>query len=178
MAVVSTTISSGAYDATYVCNSTGNPAGLGTQSIGLTEGPVRLQQNLNGLPIRATQWADTIVDYIMRGGGAFGVIVIKEWTQYTKYFLWPFGSTLGIVDEPGKKFSDYCSQLVLTAQANTPAATLGPVTRTYPYLAVLPGHNLDIPLWAGPRDVVVAVGVLPQPSGGGSSRKALFFTDS
>lgn len=170
MAVVSTTISSGAYDGTWVVQGSAS-------SIGLTEGPIRLQQNVNGLPIRATQWGDTILDYILRGGGCFGVIVLKEWTTATKAFLWPFGSTMGIVDEPGRKFSDYCQQMVLTAQANTPAATLGPVTRTYPFLACLPGHNIDMPLWAGPRDIVIAVGVLPEPTSGGS-RKARFYIDT
>jgi hypothetical protein len=165
MAVISTTIASGAYDATWAVQGTPSP-------IGLTEGPIRLQQNVNGLPIRATQWADTIIDYILRGAGCFGVIVIKEWTIYTKTFIWPFGTTMGDVDEPGRKFSDYVQQMVLTAQANTPAAALGPVTRT-----CLPGHNLDIPLWAGPRDIVVAVGVLPQPTGTGS-RKARFYIDT
>lgn len=156
----------GAYDATY------NSAALG-----LFEGPVRLQQNVNGLPIRATQWGDTIIDYILRGAGCFGVVVVKEWTTAIKTFLWPYGATMGIVSEPGTKFSDYVQSLVLTAQANTPAATLGPVTRTYPYCAVLPGHNNDMPLWAGPRDIVVALGFLPEPSTVGG-RKAKFFTDS
>lgn len=167
MAAVPTSIASGAYDVTW---NTSN-------SIGLTEGPIRLQQNVNGLPIRATQWGDTIIDYILRGGGCFGVLVLKEWTAAVKAFLWPFGSTLGIVDEAGVKFSNYCAPFVLTAQTNTPAATLGPVTRTYPLLSVLPGHNLDMPLWAGPRDIVVAVGVLPEPASGGS-RKARFFIDT
>lgn len=160
----------GAYDGTYVIQAA-------PQSIGLFEGPIRLQQNVNGLPIRATQWGDTIIDYILRGGGCFGVVAIKEWTAYTKTFMWPYGATLGVVDEPGRKFSDYVSQLVLTAQANTPAASLGPVTRTYPYAATLPGHNLDMPFWAGPRDIVVALGFLPQPDSNGS-RKARFFQDT
>ena len=160
----------GAYDGTWVIQST-------PQSIGLFEGPVRLQQNINGLPYRATQWGDSIIEYVLRGGGCFGVCVIKEWTTYTKTFMWPFGSTMGIMPEAGVLFSAYCAQLVLTAQANTPAATLGPVTRTYPYCAVLPGHNIDMPLWAGPRDIVLALGFLPDPSTGGS-RKARFFVDT
>lgn len=170
MPIVSASLATGAYDATYVIQST-------PQSIGLFEGPIRLQQNVNGLPIRATQWGDTIIDYILRGAGCFGVVTIKEWTTYTKTFLWPYGTSMGIVAEAGVRFSDYCAQLVLTAQANTPAATLGPVTRTYPYAAVLPGHNLDMALWAGPRDIVVAVGFLPFPTTTGS-RKAQFYTDT
>lgn len=167
---ISSDLPSGAYDGTWVISGT-------PRSIGLTEGPIRLQQNVNGLPIRATQWGDTIIEYIMRGAGVFGVFVIKEWNQYTKKFMWPYGTTMGIVDEAGKRFSDYTQQMVLTCQANTPAATLGPVTRTYPFMAALPGHNLDMNLWAGPRDIVVAVGVLPEPSES-NGRKAKFFTDT
>ena len=178
MPLISTSIASGAYNITYVINSS-------VRDIGLTEGPIRLQQNINGIPVRSTQWGDAIIDYILRSGGAFGVLVIKEWTDYTKYFMWPFGRTsgspglgdFGAVPEAGVKFSDYCSQLVLTAEANTPAATLGPVTRTYPYVATLPGHNLDVPFVAGMRDIVCAVGVLPSPYTTGS-RKARFFTDT
>lgn len=165
-----TSIASGAYDATYYISGS-------NRDIGLFEGPIRLQQNVNGLPVRASQWGDTIIDYIIRGAGCFGVLVLKEWTTYTKSFMWPYGSTMGIVDEAGKKFSDYCQALILTAQANTPAATLGPVTRTYNYVATLPGHNLDMPLHAGMRDIVVAVGILPAPTGA-SNRKALFYTDT
>lgn len=170
MAAINPSIPSGAYDATWEISAS-------PTDIGLFEGPIRLQQNLIGLPVRASQWGQTIIDYIIQGMGCFGVIVIKEWTTATKKFMWPFGATMGIVDEPGKKFSDYCEQLVLTAQTNTPAATLGPVTRTYPLVAVLPGHNLDMAFGPQERNIVVAVGVLPEPSTEGS-RKAKFFTDT
>lgn len=170
MAVLSPSIPSGPYTATWVIDGS-------ARDIGLFEGPIRLQQNLIGQPVMAHQWGRTIIDYIMQGAGCFGVIVIKEWTSYTKKFIWPFGSTHGIVDEPGKLFSGYCAQLVLTAVSGTPAATLGPVTRTYPYVATLPGHNLDITLGPTERNVVVAVAVLPEPSAQGSY-KAKFFTDT
>lgn len=170
MAVINPSIPSGPYSATWVVS--GSPA-----DIGLFEGPIRLQQNLIGLPVRASQWGQTIIDYILQGAGMFGVVTIKEWTTNTKAFLWPFGSTHGIVDEPGVMFNAYAKQLVLTALAGTPAATYGPATRTYPYVAVLPGHNLDITLGPMERNIVVAVAVLPEPASGGS-RKAKFFTDT
>lgn len=166
MAVINPSIPSGPYSATW-----------NGQDIGLFEGPVRLQQNLIAQPVQASQWGRTIIDYIIQGGGFFGVIVVKEWTTNSKLFMWPFGSTHGIVDEPGKLFSSYCQALVLTALTGTPAATYGPVTRTYPYVATLPGHNLDITMGPMERNVVVAVGVLPEPASGGS-RKAKFFTDA
>lgn len=170
MALISPSIPSGAYTGTWVIDSV-------ARDIGLFEGPIRHQQNLIAQPVMAHQWGRTIIDYVIQGGGFFGVIVLKEWTTYTKKFIWPFGSTHGIVDEPGKLFSSYTAQLVLTAVTGTPAATLGPVTRTYPYVATLPGHNLDITMGPMERNVVVAVAVLPEPSGSGSY-KAKFFVDT
>lgn len=166
MAAINPAIPSGPYSATWNGN-----------DIGLFEGPIRLQQSLIGLPVRASQWGQTIIDYIIQGGGYFGVIVVKEWTTNIKSFMWPFGSTLGIVDEPGKLFSAYCQALVLTALTGTPAATYGPVTRTYPLCATLPGHNLDFVFGPMERNTVVAVGILPEPASQGS-RKAKFFTDT
>jgi len=166
MTVINPAIPAGPYTFTWNGN-----------DIGLTEGPARMQQSPFGLPVRATQWGDTIIDYILRGGGYFAVIVVKEWTTNSKLFMWPFGSNQGVIDEPGRLFSSYCQALVMTALANTPAATYGPVTRTYHYCATLPGHNLDIQAGPQERNVVVALGVLPQPNSGGSY-KAKFFTDT
>jgi hypothetical protein len=163
MVAINPAIPSGPYSATWAGN-----------DIGLFEGPVRLQQSLFGLPVRASQWGNTIIDYIIQGGGYFGVIVVKEWTTASRAFMWPFGSTMGIVDEPGRLFSAYCQPLVLTALASTPAATYGPVTRTYALTATLPGHNLDIVAGPMERNVVVAIGILPEPSG----RKARFLVDT
>lgn len=166
MAAINPSIPSGPYSATWNGN-----------DIGLFEGPIRLQQNLIGLPVQASQWGQTVIDYIIQGAGYFGVVTVKEWTTAAKAFMWPFGSTQGIVDEPGKLFSAYCQALVLTALAGTPAATYGPVTRTYNLVATLPGHNLDITCGPMERNVVVAVAVLPEPSTGGS-RKARFLIDT
>lgn len=165
MSLIGPAIPSGPYSATW------NGA-----SIGLFEGPVRLQQSLIAQPVRASQWGQTVIDYVMQGGGAFGVIVVKEWNTSIRNFLWPFGSTMGIVDEPGLMFSSYCKPLALTALAGTPAATYGPVTRTYPWVATLPGHNLDIVLGPMERNVVVALAMLPDVDVG--SRKIRFFTDT
>jgi hypothetical protein len=113
----------------------------------------------------------------MQGAGYFAVVVVKEWGTDSRRFMWPFGSTHGVFNEPGILFSSYVDQLVLTALAGTPAATYGPVTRTVDYCAVLPGHNLDITFGPVERNVVVALAVLPQPLTGGS-RKAKFCVDT
>jgi hypothetical protein len=166
MAVINPAIPSGPYTATWNGN-----------GIGLFEGLLRMQQTPFGLPVRASQWGQAVIDYIMQSGGYFGVAVVKEWTTATKAFMWPFGADMGVINEPGLLFSSFCQPLVLTALAGTPAATYGPVTRTYTYAATLPGHNLDVAFGPAERNVVVAVGVLPQPNAGGSY-KARFFTDT
>lgn len=163
---ISPSIPSGPYSGTW-----------NTADIGLFEGPIRLQKNLNGLPVRASQWGQSIIEFILQGAGCFGVIVLKEWTTNTKAFMWPFGADQGLVDEPGLLFSAYTKPLVLTALSGTPAATYGPVTRTYHNCAVLPGHNLDETFGPMERNIVVAVAVLPGPNSAGS-RKARFFTDT
>lgn len=169
--LISPAIPSGPYSATW--NGT---------DIGLFEGVIRLQQNVNGLPVRASQWGQTVIDYILSGGGAFGVFVLKEWTSASKRFLWPFGNgisgtpDLGLLPAPGVFLSSYSAPLVLTALAGTPAATYGPVTRTYPYVASLPGHNFDLLFGPMERNTVVACAVLPQTDG--STRQARLFTDT
>lgn len=173
-AVINPAIPSGPYSATWGTTG-GNETAI--RDCGLFEGAIRWQQNPIGLPVRASQWGQTIIDYVMQGGGYFAVIVVKEWATGSKRFMWPFGTTHGIFNEPGRLFSSYTDQLVLTALAGTPAATYGPVTRTVDHCAVLPGHNLDITMGPMERNVVVALAVLPQPATVGS-RKALFCVDT
>jgi len=178
MALINPAVPSGPYSATW--GSSGGVVGSALD-IGLFEGPTRLQQSLIALPIRASQWGQTIIDYVVQGGGFYGVMVLKEWTANTKKFLWPFGLNVsyaqGVVEEPGKMLSGYCDQLILTALSGTPAATYGPVTRTYDYVCVLPGHNIDQAFGPVERNIVVAFVALPQPNSGGS-RKAKFFVDT
>ena len=146
--------------------------------LGLLEGPIRFQQSAIGLPVRASLFAQNIIDYIMQGGGYFGVVTIKERTTGTKKFLWPFGANAGIVDEPGLLFSHYCDQLIATAVPNTPAATYGPVTRTANLAAVLPGHNLDEMYGAVERNIVVALGFLPERYSSSTGFKLRYLIDT
>jgi len=172
MALASPKISAGVYTVTW--------KGL---DLGLTEGPIRMQQTAIGLPIRAQQFGQTIIDYVMQGGGAFGVIVLKEWTSNVKKFIWPFavigGATeaMGQVERPGTLLSQYTGTLVLTALAGTKAAEFGPVTRTYQHCAALPGHNIDITFGPTERNIVVALAFLPDRFASPDYR-VQFYTDT
>lgn len=153
-------------------------------NIGLFEGPIRLQQRLEGIPVRASQWGQTIIDWVLQGGGCYGLLVIKEWTANTKRFMWPFGNgisnaaDLGLMPRPGRVLSQYCAPIVFTALTGSQAATYGPVTRTYPYVTVLPTHNLEFILAAMERNVVIAVACLPVIDTGDATGQARFYTDT
>lgn len=146
-------------------------------SIGMMEGSVRAGQQVIGLPVRASLYGQTILDYILQGGFYSIALVMKEWNANAKAAQWQFGSTPGIVNEAGLLFNPLYKQMVLTALAGTPAATEGPATRTYPLCGLLPGHNLDITMGPEERNVPVVFGVLPEPESGGS-KKTKYFTDT
>jgi hypothetical protein len=145
-------------------------------SIGLMEGSIRAGQQVIGLPVRASLWGQTVIDYILQGAFHSFALVMKEWNAGAKAAMWQFGSTHGIVGEAGLLFNPLYKQVVMTALAGTPAATEGPVTRTYPLCGLLPGHNLDITMGPEERNVPVVFGVLPEPES--ANQKAKFFTDT
>ncbi len=147
--------------------------------IGLAEGPIRHQQSVIGLPIRASLYASSVLDYVLQGGGVFVVITLKEWSAGSKALMWSFATAAlqGNMPLVGTLFNTFCGQLVLTALAGTPAAAVGPVTRTYPLCAILPGHNLDITMGPMERNIPVVLGVLPQKYST-IVGQATFFTDT
>ncbi len=166
MAAITGDFAIGPYEATFNGN-----------AVGLLEGPIRHQQSVFGLPIRASIYGQTVIDYILQGSGMFLVMVVKEWNSNSKAALWPYGQTQGIVNEPGILMSTYAKQIVLTAVTGTPAATEGPVTRTYPLAMLLPGHNLDVPMGAVERNIPIVFGILPEVTESGS-KKLKFYTDT
>jgi hypothetical protein len=83
MAVINPAIPSGPYSATW--GTVGGNEGA-IRNCGLFEGPIRWQQNAIGLPIRASQWGQTIIDYVMQGAGYFAVVVVKEWGTDSRRF--------------------------------------------------------------------------------------------
>ena len=152
--------------------------------VGLTEGPIRHQQNLAALPVRCSEYGQTIIDYIVQGGGCFCVVTIKEWFAGARKLMWPFESgtannyeKMGAFPMTGALLSRYARKLTLTALPYAPAnladygtaegadalgALSGPVTRTYARAILLPGHNLDITFGPVERNVQVVLTILPQ----------------
>ncbi len=166
MAVISGNFPPGPYNATFKAT-----------DVGLMEGPIRHQQSIIALPVRATLYAQNIINYILQGGGVFAVITVKEWDAGAKALMWPFNASHGIFPVVGQLIDQYFGALVLTALTGTPAATEGPVTRTYPISGLLPGHNLDITFGPMERNVPVVVTALPEINGT-TVGSAKFFTDT
>lgn len=166
MAVITGDFPPGPYQATY-----------DGQSSGLMEGPIRHRQSAKGLPIMASLWGGNILDYIIQGGGVFVVMVLKEWNVNSKLIMHCQNASHGIFMESGKLYNTFCKQLVLTALAGTPAATEGPVTRTYPFCGVLPGHEIDVSMGPVERNVAVVLAVLPEQDSTNTGR-AKYFTDA
>lgn len=165
MAVITGDFPPGPYEVTYK-----------SASVGLMEGPIRHQQSVIALPIRASLWGQNIIDYIVQGGGVFAALVLKEWNTNTKALMHPFNASMGIFPEAGKLINPFFGELVLTALTGTPAATEGPVTRTYPICGLLPGHNVDVTLGPVERNVPVVVCALPEPDS--TSKRPKYFTDT
>lgn len=145
-------------------------------SIGMMEGSIHHQQMVIGAPIRASLYGQTILDYILQGMFVNAVLVIKEWNAGSKAALWPFNASQGIVGEAGLLFNPLYKAMVLTALSGTPAATEGPVTRTYAICGLLPGHNLDVTFGPEERNIPVAFTCLPEPDS--TSKRCKFFTDT
>lgn len=175
MAVISGDFPPGPYQATYAVPALN--AGAATD-IGLMEGPIRHQQNIIGLPIRTSLYGQNVIDFIQQGGGVFVVLTVKEWDAGAKAAMWPYNTSHGIFPLTGTLFSATgVGQLVLTALAGTPAATEGPVTRTYPFIGLLPGHNLDLTFGPMERNVTIVMAALPEQNSSNVGQPK-FFTDT
>lgn len=174
MAAITGDFPPGPYTATF---------GGGSNGIGLMEGPIRHQQSLTALPVRCSLYGQNIIDYIIQGGGVFVVMTVKEWNVGARRLMWPFGDDTtdfkdhGVMPITGKLFNTYCKQLVLTALPGTPAATEGPLTRTYPLAALLPGHNLDVTFGPVERNIPIVLAVLPQKNQS-TDGQPTYFTDT
>ncbi len=174
MAVITGDFPPGPYQATF--QQANLNAGAATD-IGLMEGPIRHQQNLIALPIRCSLYGQNIIDYIAQGGAVFAVAVVKEWDAGSKAFMHSFNAAHGIFPLTGTLINTFYGALVLTALAGTPAATEGPVTRTYPICGLLPGHNLDITLGPVERNTPVVICALPEQNSS-TVGQPKYFTDT
>jgi hypothetical protein len=148
-----------------------------TTSVGLMEGPIRTQQNIIGLPIRASVWGQHIIDYISQGGGHFIVFTVKEWMTGAKQCMWPFNASHGVYPITGELLNAYAGAVVMTALTGTPANTVGPATRTYNLALLLPGHNIDVTFGPMERNVPIVMCVLPEQSATAVG-KAVYLNDT
>lgn len=124
----------GSYAATYNATSTG-----------LTKDGYRITHDQKADTIQQSDlYGDTMLDYIWRGANvtcdftclAFtkGVPVLNPFTA-ALYQLWAAAQPMG------RLASDLALPLVLTATANTPAATLGPATLTATNAILAPNYS-------------------------------------
>lgn len=83
-------------------------------------------------------FGESLIDGIYRGKSDMKLIVtLKEWSVQARKALWPWGSTtIGSVAFDGKLgnvgwlASDHAQSIILTAEAGSPAATVGDVAGT------------------------------------------------
>lgn len=142
--------------------------------IGDVEGVLMLQVTAHAQLVRANRFGDAIIDFITRGATAFAVMNIKEWTAATKATFWPFSGTQGLTGLAGRLGSDIAAALLLTAITGTPAATLGPVTRTYAKAIYAPEFNKEIVLGAEERNIPLTLLCLPTEVSATTSEIRLF----
>lgn len=160
------TFVSGAYNATY--NST---------AVGLTEDGFRLNQSISQENIdKSDLYGDTLLDFIYRGGQAFIQYTGKAYKAGSIAPLWPWGAALGTIATTaapiGRQASDVAKAFVLTAVANTPAAT-SPASLTASMAVMAPSFNWELLFDNRLRQVPTKLQLLPGLSSGTLSWYAL-----
>lgn len=148
----------GPYSVTVVISAT-------PTDIGLMEGAIHHNEKGFAQEVRASLYGDAVIEEITRGGEVFLILTIKEWKTASKYLMIAEGA-LGTRGKAGRLRTALVSQIVLTALAGTPAATEGPVTRTYALPVLAAGHNVDITLGPEERNVPLVFRIFPSASAG------------
>jgi hypothetical protein len=147
-------------------------------SLGLLEGQPRMVDRPDGIDHKAHLFGSNTIEVVDTGIDSLYVLfTIKEWTAATKSLLWPFG-TMGTAGLPFRVASDYrFFPLVLTAEPGSAAATLGPVTRTFPLCGLALRQNRDMALGGPDRNVSIVMQALAVPASGGS-HSSVYFLDT
>lgn len=140
-------------------------ATLGGNVLGLTEGPIRLSEQLYAEVIRADKYGQATLDAISLGKDSFISIILKEWTTSAVNAIFQGATPMGSTGLIGRNLSDIAQSLVLTALASTPAAANSPgVTITAPKAVLAPGYNREILLGNVQRNTPVIFQLLPSES--------------
>lgn len=145
-------------------------------TIGTFESSLRQNKTMHAQDVLASRFADTVIDGVYRGANVFAIAVIKEWTEAVRDAIWPFDEELGNTGIHGRMLTDIAGALVLTAITGTPAATIGPVTRTYPLAVIAPEHNTEITFGNEERNIPVVFRCLPTITV--STSVAVHYTDT
>jgi hypothetical protein len=150
----------GAYSVTYQVRVDGSLTGS-AEDIGTFEGSLRQNQTMHAQDVLASRFADTVLDGVYRGSNVFQIAVIKEWTEAIRDAIWPFNEALGNTGIHGRLLTDFAGQMILTAIPGTPAAAVGPLTRTYSMAILAPEHNTEITFGAEERNIPVVFRCFP-----------------
>src|SRR5690242_8850686 len=95
----------------------------------ILEGQPQLAFRAGGTEHRGALFGSNVIEIVDTGiEAAFVIMTRKEWNATTRAIIWPWG-TIGQAGVPFGLFSNRARALVFTAEAGSPAATLGPVTR-------------------------------------------------
>jgi hypothetical protein len=133
-------------------------------AIGLVEGVRRLRRKHNSQMFSADKWG--LIDGVYKGGECFLSMIFKEWDAEEISAIWPFASALGDVGQNGRLLSDIAKEVILTAEAGTPAETHGPATITAELAILAPENDLEIILGNEQRDVPILFQLLPYDDSG------------
>lgn len=143
--------------------------------LGGLEGTPRFSMSGEAQDIRASEFGESVVDGVYRGGNAFLLLVLKEWNPATKAAMWPFGADLGLSGVIGRSMVDMAGVLLLSAVAGTTGATKGPVTRSFPLAIFSPGHNKEVLFGTEERNVPIVLRCYPTKAATATLR---WFTDT
>ncbi len=100
-------------------------------------------------------YARTLIETFHQGLRCFINAIFHEWKAVELRLLTPYANMLPVAATrmdagiPGTQGSDQASSIVLTALAGTPAATVGPVTATFP--KVKQSGNVNVNALFGPE---------------------------
>jgi len=146
----------GAYTSTY------NAVSVGQTNDGYTLGVSAKAEMIDS----SDSYANTVLDYVYRGGQARLRFTAKEFTSGNQTILWPFGSfgVLSSTSGPiGRLASDIASAFVLTSTAGTPAAA-APATQTASKAIISPDYETQTLFDSRLRQLPVELMLLPYTS--------------
>jgi len=147
---------SGAYTGTY------NATAIGQTNDGYTLSVGAKAEMIDS----SDAYANTTLDFVWRGGQARMRFTAKEFTAGNQAILWPYGSfgVLSSTSGPvGRLASDIAAAFVLTATANTPAAT-SPATQTASKAILSPDYETQTLFDSRLRQLPIELMLLPYTS--------------